>query len=86
MVEYLERKAVLDIMLRTQTMYGAYMAIAHMEPAKVVEQREGRWNESPIAHMTGARWVCSKCGNESVFPSHYCDNCGAAMTYLKGEE
>lgn len=85
MVEYLERKAVLDVMLRAQTTYGAYMAIAHMEPAKVVKQREGRWNENPIAHKTGLRWVCSECGNGSVFPSQYCDNCGAAMTYLKRE-
>ena len=55
MVEYLERKAVLDIMLRPQTMYGAYMAIAHMEPAKnadVVERKHGKWiNPRPDSEM-----------------------------------
>ena len=83
MAEYLERKAVLDVMLRTQTMYGAYMAIAHMEPAKVVKQREGRWNENPIAHKTGLRWVCSECQQITSFRTFFCPNCGADM---RGED
>ena len=78
MVKYIDRKAVLSILIGKNAPWNAYEKIAALPAADVQPVKHGRW----ICHddeILGFTTECSVCHVEGCLDGYYCPNCGAKM-------
>lgn len=89
MPEYIERKAVVDLIQQyangnvkveeTFLLTDLLGDITNVPAADVQPVKRGRWIETDC----GMFYECSECGNIQEFERNFCDECGADM---RGED
>lgn len=85
MAEYIERRAAMREIAHARTLNSAYLHVATIPAADVVEVVHGKWVDHCVRD-----WRCSECGekinkvrNVDGYcyddKPNYCPNCGARM-------
>jgi hypothetical protein len=87
MADYIRREDALNILMRTDSIYGAYVGISNLEPLSAAKPKNGRWETAYLDHEAfGVRphtFYCSECHQITSFRTFFCPNCGADM---RGED
>lgn len=83
MAKYIDRKAVLSILVAMNAPGNAYERIAALPVADVQAVKHGKWMYCSIEDM----FHCTRCDAAAVRNSFaYCPICGAKMTTIEPEE
>lgn len=88
MTDYIERKAFLEHMKKTNRYFDVKFDIEEFPAADVAPVVHGRWDDIPNAYMSvvskdgvyhGNATTCSICHevNPNAYKTNYCPNCGA---------
>ena len=78
MAEYIDKKAVIDVLIKRNdiTFYGIQI-IKRFPAADVRPVVRGKWGEEWFDHKL--KIVCSECGCFADRMTDFCPNCGAKM-------
>lgn len=83
MAEYINQEVAMREIAHSSTLNSAYLRVATIPAADVVEVRHGRWVEECVVDFNKAFcsiFFCSNCGKKYRIPKmNYCPNCGSRM-------
>lgn len=90
MTDYIDRKAFLEHMKKTNRYFDVKFDIEEFPAADIAPVVHGRWDDIPNAYMSvvskdgayhGNATTCSICHevNPNAYKTNYCPNCGARM-------
>lgn len=84
MSDYIEREAALSAQNKSMNLSECRKRLERIPAADVRHVRRGKWIDDGSGCV-----VCSECGEEHewyTFRANFCDNCGADMREVLGDE